>query len=66
MPQSPWPPVAYHGLYTKTPPPPPLAGCALKESRKRTPHPLPPTRKLLESRVTLNNIFNTLRWMPSA
>ena len=28
--------------------------------------PLHSTRKLLESRVTLNNIFNTLRWMPSA
>ena len=28
--------------------------------------PLHPTRKLLESRVTLNNIFNTLRWTPSA
>ncbi len=28
--------------------------------------PLHPIRKLLESRVTLNNIFNTLRWMPSA
>ena len=34
-----------------------MAGCALKESRKRPTHPLPPTRKLLESRVTLNNIF---------
>lgn len=56
MPQPPWPPVAYHGLYTK--------------ARRRSPHgmtqpppeealhaPLHPTRKLLESRVTLNNIF---------
>ena len=32
----------------------------------KTVHPHLPTWKLLESRVTLNNIFNTLRWMPSA
>ncbi len=55
MPQSPWPAVACQGLYTKTPLPPPLAGGALNESRERP--PLHPTRKLLESRVTLNNIF---------
>jgi len=82
MPQSPWPAVACQGLYTKMPLPPPLAGGGLKEilhADAPPPHgmtqpppeealhaSLHPTRKLLESRVTLNNIFNTLRWMPSA
>lgn len=52
MPQSPWPPVACQDLYTQTHRPPHGMTQPPPEDA-----PLHPIRKLLESRVTLNNIF---------